>query len=271
MYQGVFINLDRAVQRRNQLEQQLADAGLAGRYTRFAAIDGKAITYGPDATPGYAALGCTLSHLSVLRDQLESDLHLHVVEDDAVLHPAIGRLFESFLAQEQVQEWDVLMTDIFLPPDVYLFKYLQRKYHEAAATGSISFLDIGKWDFAGATSYLVNRDSKAKFLQLMEHSFPVETPYDLRMRSLAQNGLLKIYTCFPFFSTLSAASSESTIAGNFEHVLPLTEYRRSFYIKPQLEEINNNLSMHNHFEPDLHMQIYMNLVLSLINPKHVPF
>jgi GR25 family glycosyltransferase involved in LPS biosynthesis len=271
MYEGFYINLERDVPRKNLLEQQLADAGLASRYTRFAAIDGAKITYGPDAVPGSALLGCTLSHLSVVKSRLHTGRHLHIIEDDAVLHPKIGQVFENFVKHEPKLEWDVLMTDIFLPPDLYLFKYLHRKYQTSAATGSVSFLDIGNLDFAGSTSYFVNKDCKEKFLQLMEYEFSAETPYDLRIRTLAKCKLLKVYACFPFFSTLSSSSNYSTIAGDFEHVLPLSEYRRSFYIDPELEQINNNFSKHLVSAPDIHMQIYMNLVRSLIDPNHTPF
>lgn len=271
MYQGFYINLDRASKRRIQLEQQLAEAGLAERYSRFAAIDGARISYGPDARPGSPVLGCTLSHLSVVKHQLDSGTHLHILEDDAVLHRDVARVFDCFANHDQVQEWDVFMTDIFLPPDVYLFKYLHHKYKESAATGSISFLDIGGWEFAGATSYFVNEKSKKRFLQLMEHGFPAETPYDLRMRALAKNRMLKIYTCFPFYSTLSASSSDSTIAGSFEPVLPLSEYRRSFYIEPELERINRNLSSSITAKPDLHDQIYLNLVRALMGSKYTSF
>lgn len=271
MYQGFYINLDRAVKRRAQLEQLIAEAGLAERYARFAAIDGSAITYGPGAVPGSAALGCTLSHLSIVKNQLDSGTHLHIIEDDAVLHRDIARVFERFVNHGQIREWDLFMTDIFLPPDVYLFKYLHAKYKESAATGSISFLDIGEWDFAGSTSYFVNEKSKKRFLQLMEHEFPPHTPYDLRIRALAKNKILKVYTCFPFYSTLSASSSDSTIAGGFEPVLPLSEYRRSFYIDAELASINTNLSKSATSEPGLHDQIYINLVRSLMGSKYTPF
>jgi GR25 family glycosyltransferase involved in LPS biosynthesis len=271
MYQGFYINLDRAVERRHLLELQLEQAGLADRYCRFPAIDGQQITYGPDAVPGSAALGCTLSHLSVLKSQLGSEKHLHILEDDAVLHRDIARVFEAFLCQEHLPDWDVLMTDLFVPPDVYLFKLLHQKYKESAETGAISFMDIGTWDFAGASSYFVNKGSKEKFLQMMEHSFGIEAPYDLRIRSLAKNKMLKVYACFPFFSTISESSTASTIAGDFQHVLPLSEYRRSFYVEPDLESIKKNLSGHERPEPDLHMQIYLSLIESLIDPRSISF
>lgn len=270
MYQGVYINLDRAVTRRRLFEANLEQAGLAGLYQRFPAIDGATISYGPENIPGHAALGCTLSHLSAVK-KYPGPEHLHVLEDDALLHPEIPNLFKAFLANEHIGEWDILMTDIFIPPDLYLFKFLHDKYLQTQRDGSISFLDIGKWEFAGASSYFVNGASKQKFLQMMEHAFPAGAPYDLRIRELAQRGMLKVYTCFPFFSTLSDESSDSTIAGSFEPVLPLTEYRRSFYIRPNLEEINAKVAATRAKELDLHMQIYLNLVASLISPEHERF
>ena len=271
MYRGFYINLDRDEQRRKLLEQRLEKEGLAARYSRFPAIDGATITYGPHAVSGWAALGCMLSHLSILKSQLDSGMHLHIIEDDAVLHKDIGRVFEAFITHERRQEWDILMTDIFLPPDVYLFKYLHQKYRESSLSGSISFLDIGAWEFAGANSYFVNKNSMQKILQLVEHSFTIQTPYDIRIKKLANEGMLKIYACFPFFSTLSESCVNSSIAGSFEHVLPLFQYRRSFYVDSDLEAINENLRRQSAPKPDLQMEIYLNLIKALIDPNHVPF
>lgn len=271
MYQGVYINLDRAVTRRQLLERQLAQAGLSARYERFAAIEGEKVSYGPEKLPGSAALGCTLSHLSVIKKYPDPDRHLHVIEDDALLHPEIGRVFDSFLELRAPDEWDLLMTDIFLPPDLYLFKHLHSRYRESIRDGSIAFLDIGAWDFAGASSYFVNGKNKLKYLQMMEHGFQPQAPYDLRIRELAKQGMLKVYACFPFFSTLSEESRNSTIAGDFEHVLPLTEYRRSFYIGADLEQVNARLAAARPEAPDLHMQIYLNLAACLIDEGHTRF
>jgi GR25 family glycosyltransferase involved in LPS biosynthesis len=268
MYQGFYVNMDKDVARRKMMEECLEKAGFAGKYTRFPAIDGNTITYGPDAVPGSSILGCTLSHLTILKDNPDPELHLHIVEDDVNLHPGVGRAFEAFVTQEHIQEWDVLMTDIFLPPDIYLFKYLHQKYQELAITGSITFLDIADFKFAGSTSYFVNKSSKHKILNLVEHGFSVETPYDIRIRSLAEGRKLKVYVCFPFLSTLSALNDTSTMAGSVEHVLPLLEYRRSFYIEPDLEAINKNLSNLDSPAPDLQMQIYLNMVKFLLSPEH---
>lgn len=272
MYQGFYINLDRSVQRRETLEQRLSESGLAGKYTRFAAIDGSAITYGPDALPGTTILGCTLSHLSVIKSRLGEEQHIHVLEDDAVLHHDIGRVFEKFVELKQDEEWDLLMTDIFLPPDLYLFKFLHERYQKLSATGSLYFFDIGSWEFAGASSYFVNKRSMEKFLQMMEHAFPPETPYDLRIRELAKSGKLKVFVCFPFFSTVSELSSESTISGSLPPLLPLTEYRRAFYVSADRETIAGNLDALISSEPeDALTSIYLNLVKCLVSPRHVAF
>ena len=271
MYRGVYINLDRAVSRRERMEQRLETAGFKDFYERFSAIDGNTITYGPDAVPGTAAIGCTLSHLSVVKNGLEQDRHLHILEDDAVLHPDIGRVFEQFLSLQRDKDWDLLMTDIFLPPDLYLFKYLHKTYLELSNSGSLSFLDIGSWEFAGASSYFVNKNILEKFLQLMEHEFPVQTPYDLRIRELARHKSLKVFVCFPFFSTVSEQSSESTIAGSFSHVLPLTEYRRCFYVTSDHKAILKNLDTLCTGDDDTFARIYLGLMKCLVNPQHTPF
>jgi len=209
--------------------------------------------------------------LSIVKNRLGTGRHLHIIEDDAVLHPDIGNVLEQFVAHEQAPEWDILMTDIFIPPDLYLFKHLHQKYIESKQTGAMSFIDIENWEFAGATSYFVNNNSKEKFLGMMEHGFSAHTPYDLRIRTLAKNRMLKVYTCFPFFSTISESSADSTIAGEFQHVLPLSEYRRSFYVAANLDVISDKLRSHPAVTPDIHNDIYLNLIKVLIQPQHSRF
>ena len=108
-------------------------------------------------------------------------------------------------------------------------------------------------------------------LQLVEHSFPQQTPYDIRLRSLAKEGLLKVYSCFPFFSTLSPAANLSSLAGDFHPVLPLLEYRRSFYVDADLKEIAEGFASAAPKEQDQQIGIYLDLMRSLIDPSHFPF
>jgi len=66
-YHGLYINLDRSVERRERMEAQLADLGLAGRYVRFPAIDGASLGSGT-GTLKAGERGAFHSHVQALED-----------------------------------------------------------------------------------------------------------------------------------------------------------------------------------------------------------
>src|SRR5712664_1917359 len=96
--EGLFINLDRAAERRAAMERQLSAIPPPYPIERFAGIDGSLQPGCPEnLRPGQ--YGCWLSHLAALERSMPSGRHLHVMEDDAllsgklaVLPEAVGRL-----------------------------------------------------------------------------------------------------------------------------------------------------------------------------------
>jgi len=114
----ILINLDRSIQRREQMAQRLQDLGLA--YTRLSAVDGMAQWETLRSTVDQAAferhvgrdlmlgeIGCYHSHLQSWKALLASDCHtLLVLEDDVVF----GDDFLEALGQalQHRDSWDML-------------------------------------------------------------------------------------------------------------------------------------------------------------------
>src|SRR5258708_15667754 len=82
-YRGFYINLDRSPERRGEVEAQLKRFGLEHRYRRFPAADGNVLNV-PNPRLTNAEIGCFTSHYLVLKENLDSRTHLHIVEDDVV-------------------------------------------------------------------------------------------------------------------------------------------------------------------------------------------
>jgi hypothetical protein len=76
--------------------------------------------------PGWSALGCLLSHPSILKRQLYSGKHLHIVEDDTLLHRDVGRAFEAFVTHDADLETinEGLRRRKTPPPDLHREIYL---------------------------------------------------------------------------------------------------------------------------------------------------
>lgn len=128
-WSGCFINLEVQLRRRQRMETQLAELPWAGAHRRFAAhmaTPAEAASLGL-ASPGEGAL-------------------LHVLEDDAVLHPELAAGARAVFAA--VPELQVLFTEAFLTPQLYLAllpDHLQ--VGQALARGSDPAAGGGPWNF----------------------------------------------------------------------------------------------------------------------------
>ena len=115
-----YINLDRRTDRRTQMEERLANLGLAA--SRLSAITpdqlsdaDRAFSCNPQKfywmTPEECA--CTQSHLKALRAFLDSgDSHGLILEDDAVLSPRLPGFLNTF--QHAPPPIDIVRLETFL-------------------------------------------------------------------------------------------------------------------------------------------------------------
>ncbi len=72
-------------------------------------------------------------------------------------------------------------------------------------------MDLNGVGFAGTTAYLVNGKSKRKVHEALASYRPIDLPYDLFLRQHAHSGALKIFSLFPFVTTLSDFGDKSQI------------------------------------------------------------
>src|SRR3954462_8973303 len=157
---GVFINLDRATERRAGIEAQLSRLRLPYWFERFAGVDGKLQTRLPGKlTPGQ--YGCWLSHLAVLERSLNDDRNLHVIEDDAIISAKLEVIPDALRALTDAGEaWDILYLDATLVEILdmtRMFEWVQASRQE----GAVHVHKIPP-DFTlyGMLSYIVNSSRK---------------------------------------------------------------------------------------------------------------
>jgi len=167
MYQGFYINLARDHQKRDRIEKNVLSIGLSEIYSRCDAVDGTKIAEDFESQLMAGELGCWMSHLSILHNQMLKDRHIHVIEDDALLHRDIAKVFNAFT--RQVTEWDVLFTDFFVPYDLYLFKSMHEAVMNYKQNREIRVLKLDNIKFACANSYFVHKDSIRKLYKLLSN------------------------------------------------------------------------------------------------------
>lgn len=237
MYQGYFINLDRNAQRRDALVQHLAAVGVAARYQRIAAVDGRAVAheYPTQLDPGN--LGLWLSHLNILAQHGASPKHLHVIEDDAVLARTAAHQFDAMLAQADANApgWDLIFTDVHVSTgDLELFRLLSHAMRRYEQTGRHTLLDLEQIPFACTSSMFINQRSVAKYQELMSTGWQIGKPIDIYLRDLVHQKRLKAYLTVPFVTSVSRDSLQSDILGTVTGAKAVvtavvTAYRRAFF------------------------------------------
>lgn len=228
----ILINLDRSIQRRQQMEQRLLALGLA--YTRLSAVDGKAqwdtlrstvdqVAFerhvGRDLMPG--EIGCYHSHLQSWQALLQSDCHtLLVLEDDVVF----GEDFIAALGEalQHRHSWDMLNLN----------KIRAKQPVCQARVGRYS-LNAYMGPLTGMGAYLISRDTAARLLPAM---LPIVLPIDLELDRVHRHQLRRL-GLEPFPSHVND-ENQSTITGQgFAGVKKYPWYRRMPTFKRRLRDL----------------------------------
>jgi GR25 family glycosyltransferase involved in LPS biosynthesis len=210
---GYYLNLDRSRERNEAMRAHLSALGLGDAYERFSAIDGSSVCadYETPCTPG--ALGCWLSHLELMRMNREGDAHLHIIEDDTILHPLLRRFLLESGILEQEGGWDLIFTDTYCLPTLKGLRILEAYGNASGEPPPISLvpLDATHFEFFCSTSsYIVNKASVAKYHQLLHEGWRVKD-VDVFTSDLISSGKLKAFITAPFLSTLGESALTSTI------------------------------------------------------------
>ena len=212
-----YINLDGATQRRRSIEANFAQTGKADwSLTRIAAIDAayieaNAIGGGPTA-PEKA---CFLSHRKALRESMNDDEAVFILEDDAMFGSDTCNIVEQLPAFAKDLEWDIVFTDAVVPR-IGDMSALVTMRHELADKMEIRLIGLKGYSFAGSTAYIVKGTSKKRLLDLIESQTEITEPYDLFLRKKIWHGEISGLLCFPFITTISEFSQVSTIQSGDE-------------------------------------------------------
>ncbi len=219
-YAGYFLNLDRAVDRRRAMEDQLTAFNLGHVYTRYPAALGNVLkVQAPKLSEG--AVGCFISHYQLLKSLINSPAHVHVVEDDVLFSPSTSRIVESVIQSGVLDHWDLLYTDIWIPVELDSIQDLNARLSQAAtldpdgkvrSVNQFSLIDLKGRAFAATVSYLVNRRSIQKTVELLAGALAAgpALPIDLFYRQEINQGRLKAACLFPFITSVNVEQSLQT-------------------------------------------------------------
>jgi hypothetical protein len=237
-WSGWFINLEAQVQRRQRMEAHLAALPWARAYRRFPAHT---------ATPAEAAalglasageLGIWRSVMALLTDWLAQEpaqgALLHVLEDDAVLHPQLAAGVAAVLAARP--QLHVLFTEAFLTPELYLALLADRQRLLAdgaprlGVVGGEHYLScLSSWVLTPKGARCLLRDLTillagaqgaspeglaAEEMPLWEAAQTQLPPLDLAIRGLVRLGRLRAGLTLPFLSTITTDDDSAIQEGD---------------------------------------------------------
>lgn len=246
-YAGYYLNLDRDVDRRRTVENQLAANHLQAVYQRYPAALGNTLNLNaPKLSPG--AVGCFTSHYLLLKSLVGSPAHVHVVEDDVVFASCTGAVIDAFLKNGGMDNWDLLYTDIWVPVNLDLIRELSTLFSRCATidpkNGALSvnqftLIDLKGRIFASTVSYIVNRRSVQKITDLLAGAIAggLTQSIDLFYRQQIHQGQLKAACLFPFVTSVNVRQnlltniSDRSDADLLRSILTSTLLRNLFFVQ----------------------------------------
>jgi len=244
-----FINLDSAADRKSRVEQNFEACKKPGwTLARFPAVDKDYVARNAIAgitRPGEK--GCFLSHQLLMEQRLGDDKTYLILEDDAQFGVRTCTLIDMVLKRNADLDWDIMYTDVCIPNEITMFELLRYRRELRKKRIDVAFINLCGVGFAGTTAYLVNGKSKRKVYEALRAytSASIDLPYDLFLRQLSHRNALKIYSLFPFVTTVSEFSDESQIkaAGTNSLDMAWNMFRKMIWTERNLARCKSTLEM----------------------------
>ena len=273
-YAGFYINLDRRVDRRAEIEAELARCGLTDAYMRFSATDGNALGF-PNPHIKSGEMGCFASHYMLLKQNLDETRPLHIIEDDVIFSSASAQAINGVIDRGLFGDCDIVYTDVLIPLLNDAYK-AYKEFYDATVTrdknGNIakvafSVVDLKGLLFGSTSSYMVNKNSIRKLHELYRHEISNEprTSNDLFIRRLCHEGALKVGCLFPFATSVRLDHIvETDINRDYHQMSALAVHlaRYSFFVGADMRKCQEYLDKFMPLPPqtDRHAQILSHLL-----------
>ena len=238
-YAGIYINLDRSMERRDAMEAELARHGLGERYRRYPAADGN-ILGGPTSLTD-SEMGCFTSHYSIVKENRDGAKHLHIVEDDVMFSRLTERMISHIVTSSLMDRYDIVFLDSVIDPlrEGLPFREYKELYDKCIIRdegGNVAKVNFAPIEYVGAaSSYLVNSRSIGKLLSVYDEVLAggPKDAVDTMIRKKGQAGALRVGCLFPFLTSIRLEGITSTITGRKSDdlsALAMNVSRHSFFV-----------------------------------------
>ncbi|MDB5872175.1 MAG: hypothetical protein JWQ07_1617 [Ramlibacter sp.] len=215
---AVYINLESATQRREQLDRSFASADAHGwELERFAGIRVADPSYsgprlrhsGKGRTLNLAEEGCYLSHRGVVEKHAAGGEPFFVLEDDAVFARSSLAILNGFLSSNASEQWDLIFTDVMVLSASRMVDLVRLK--QGIAPRTVKVIDLVGEKFAAASAYVVTRHGAKRLPELLQSVDCESRPYDMALRDLINRRSIRACVLFPFLTAVGESGNASQI------------------------------------------------------------
>lgn len=242
-WDGYYINLDRASERRERIERQLQALGLADRYRRFPAVDGQ--TLKRQSPRGLGEVGIFRSHLDVIERIAVAGRPGHVIEDDVLLSDLTAEAIDSLIQRSILDAFDIVFLETYVGETIAGIRAFHRMYEQATkagpivSAGQLQILALNEGYQYGATSYIISPLRARKLVPLLRTHWDhgPELAIDDFFQREARAGHLKIGCVFPFVTTVDLDTSWKSAAsrpGHLDRAMLQRLIRYTFFVRRDL-------------------------------------
>jgi GR25 family glycosyltransferase involved in LPS biosynthesis len=218
-WQGYYINLDRAQERRARMEAQLRALDIGESYRRFSAIDGTTLVHrGARLRPGEVAI--FRSHLDLLHQIAGSGRLGHVMEDDILLCDLTAPAIEHAI-KGTGGSFDILLTDTFVQVSTSSIRRYYGTLQRVLRNGPIvsvkqlSLLDMATQYLGSMASYVITAQAAGRFAAVLDVEWKrgPNLPIDLLLQREIRSKTLRACCIFPFVTTADLEASWESQSG----------------------------------------------------------
>ncbi len=260
-----FVNLADRQDRRDAVESNFADCAPA--QWRLHRVDGVPAQEAA-ARPGPLTdreKGCFLGHVAALAAAKSAPGHVLIAEDDIFLGRNSAAMIESALARIPEQGWDLVYTDICVSSTAFMLD-LFRLRGKFSQNYPYELINLAGLPFAGATAYIVNKNSRERLASQLAAAASFDIPYDLYLRKLIYEKTLRGFALFPFATTLSALGDQSQIQISAAGPdLVWNEFRRLVWAERDAEAVLKRVAHITADAPD--QQAFLKILIPMLNPE----
>jgi GR25 family glycosyltransferase involved in LPS biosynthesis len=209
----LYINLDSATERRARLEANFQDVRAEGwSLARIDAVNADDVReMGIPGSIRDAEKACFLSHKQALRESLNDDGHVVILEDDVLFGRNTCSTLSRLVAEAEGHlEWDIIFADVVITRLAGMVELLGLR-RQLIAEKTTRLLELSQVWFAGAMAYVVNRNAKMKLLRLAEAHTKLDMPYDIFLRQCVHGAAVRGYVAFPFAVSVASVGDVSQL------------------------------------------------------------